>query len=412
VILNNGKNLASSIMKKISFRVNSSYFSLVLSVLVVCLIATQSVLCNPFLAEDNHHTSMEPLPWNYSVAPDSTHDTTIRKPRTRLLALPALFYLPKTKLGGGALSLMSFRTDTTFDVRPSTITLVGVYTQRKQTVIEIEPKIFFAKNKYFFTGDLTYLNFPDRLFGVGNTTADSTEENFTPRIFRVRLSFQQEFTPSFYAGLLYRMEHHEILESDSGGLVATNRILGANGGLQSGFGIYANWDSRTNIFFPADGIYYYFSAAAFGGFVGSDFGFSRIKMDMRNYFTLAEDHVLATRFYSEYLHGDVPFQQMARIGGDDQMRGYFEGRYRDNVLYSAQAEYRLVPFWWRIGATGFASLGGVASSLDKARLTDLHYTVGGGLRFIFDEDDKLTVRFDIGFTELGSNFYVTLREAF
>jgi hypothetical protein len=45
------------------------------------------------------------------------------------------------------------------------------------------------------------------------------------------------------------------------------------------------------------------------------------------------------------------------------MRGYYEGRFRERQLYAVQAEYRAHLFW-RVGAVGFASLGGVARDID------------------------------------------------
>ena len=94
------------------------------------------------------------------------------------------------------------------------------------------------------------------------------------------------------------------------------------------------------------------------------------------------------------------------------MRGYYEGRYRDRNVVVLQAEYRL-PIFWRFGAVGFAGVSDVAHRFRDFKFDNLKYSYGFGLRYLFNKNEKMYVRFDIGFGRGGmSGFYFSVFEAF
>jgi hypothetical protein len=75
------------------------------------------------------------------------------------------------------------------------------------------------------------------------------------------------------------------------------------------------------------------------------------------------------------------------MGGGSIMRGYYQGRYRDNVLLATQAEVRW-PLGGRFGIVGFAGLAEVQSGFGDMNFDDLEPSVGGGLRFRFNKAEK------------------------
>lgn len=94
------------------------------------------------------------------------------------------------------------------------------------------------------------------------------------------------------------------------------------------------------------------------------------------------------------------------------MRGYIYGRYRDKNMITLQTEYRF-PLFWRFGAVGFVGAGDVASRYDKFRFNSFKYTFGFGIQFMFDLQEKINARLDIGFGENGKScIYVMVLEAF
>ena len=77
-----------------------------------------------------------------------------------------------------------------------------------------------------------------------------------------------------------------------------------------------------------------------------------------------------------------------------------------------QLEYRQY-FWWKFGFVVFAGAGDVASELMKFSLTELKYSYGFGLRFLFNKEEKVNLRVDLGFGNDGtSGLYFGIEEAF
>ena len=77
--------------------------------------------------------------------------------------------------------------------------------------------------------------------------------------------------------------------------------------------------------------------------------------------------------------GHVPFQLMPSLGGQNLLRGYFAGRFRDHKAIAAQSELRF-RVWRRMGGVLFASLGQVAANRQQLAVDRLHYAYGFGLR--------------------------------
>ncbi len=94
------------------------------------------------------------------------------------------------------------------------------------------------------------------------------------------------------------------------------------------------------------------------------------------------------------------------------MRGYYEGRYRDKFLMLMQLEYRHM-FAKRFGFAVFGGAGNVSEDMLSYNLKDIKYNYGGGLRFRFNEEEKVNLRVDIGIGADGnSGIYFGIEEAF
>jgi len=116
--------------------------------------------------------------------------------------------------------------------------------------------------------------------------------------------------------------------------------------------------------------------------------------------------------YDGFISGDPPFQMLNKLGGSYWMRGYYEGRYRDKNMLTFQAEYRF-PVVWRFGGAAFAGIGDVAEELDAFRFDEFKYSLGFGVRFMFDTQERINARLDIGFNTDGDmGIYALVLEAF
>src|SRR5262249_42178333 len=118
------------------------------------------------------------------------------------------------------------------------------------------------------------------------------------------------------------------------------------------------FDSRDNSINASRGLY-----AEIGSFfnsksIGSEFNFNRYTADIRKFYPLSEKQVIAVQAKGIFESGDVPFRELAFFGGQRNMRGFYEGRFRDKQMLQTQAEYRH-HFAKRHGVVLFGSAGQV-----------------------------------------------------
>jgi len=331
---------------------------------------------------------------------------------SHFFALPVIFYTPETKLALGAGGGYYFRTSKVDSVtKLSRLDGFMVYTLRNQFKVTLAPDVYFKRNVYRFQSALSFSYFTDKFFGIGPDTTKDMEENYISRIYTFQFNFQRKIFLQLNAGLKYELGRFRLVEIDEDGLLSTGTISGSRGGIGSGIGFFMSRDTRDNIYFPSSGSYHEASVLFFRRTFGSDFHFNRYILDLRKYVTFLASHVLAIQGYFSFITGDPPFQMMSLMGGQNNMRGYWFGRFRDKNLITFQAEYR-IPLVKRIGVVGFAGLGNVADRLSRFGRSDLKYSLGFGLRYAFNPKEKLNIRLDFGFTKEGLGFYVTATEAF
>lgn len=330
--------------------------------------------------------------------------------RHSVLPIPVVFYTPETRWGGGAAALHSFRSGP--EGRPTVSGANIVYTQNRQVAAEFQTTAYLREDGYVVSAVAAHTKFPDVFFGIGNATVAEDQEEYTSRVTRAELDVRRRVAPGAYLGVLYQARSAAMIERAEDGRLAADGVAGSDGGLVSGAGAVAMWDTRDNILFPTTGSFHTASIFRSGGPLGGDFQMTRYSVDLRRYLSLRDGHVVAFQGYLRSVAGDVPFDMLPRLGGQSIMRGTFQGRYRDRHLVAAQAEYR-AHLWRRLGLAAFAGAGQVAPDLDAVALTDLHYSLGLGFRFMIDRRERMNLRIDLGYGRDGaSGVYITVGESF
>jgi hypothetical protein len=326
--------------------------------------------------------------------------------------IPAIFYTPETRFAAGASVLLFFRgKDGGREARPSTVAPTLIFTQNSQIIAVIGYELNLKRDRYRVTGGLGYLKFPDLFFGIGPDTPDDNEEEYTPRTAFFSTAVQRVIRNRFSLGLQYEFGHSEISDKEEGGLLDSGTIPGSDGGTVSGLGPIVSWDTRDNLFYAMRGSFHTVSATFFDQALGSDFTFQRYRIDLRTFFSLVEKNVLAFQAVFSFIEGNPPFQAMSQIGGSALMRGYYEGRYRDNHAVILQAEWRR-RVWWRFGVAAFVGVGDVAPRIRDFEIRDFKPAVGAGVRFLIDRGEGISVRLDFGFVGGTPGPYITINEAF
>jgi outer membrane protein assembly factor BamA len=298
----------------------------------------------------------------------------------------------------------------------SRLSEVATFSTEGQINISVSTDLNWHQGRYMVLGYINYKQQPEYILGIGNDVSrDSVEAIEVTRLKFVNYGMIQ-FVKNFYAGIGVDLTNYLDVQTDSNSYLIRNNVAGIEGGTGVGLGFSAAYDTRDNRYNPYKGMYAMLKTMTFPSFLGNPYLYSSVDFDIRKYYNPWFKHVIAvqatTSYRSEYENGAVPFYELALMGGEDKMRGYYKGALRDHVLMDAQLEYRM-PIWKILGATAFVGTGRVAPSYSEMSLDGLWVSYGFGLRLKVDSAHNTNLRFDWGFGPGGINgFYINFAEAF
>jgi hypothetical protein len=333
--------------------------------------------------------------------------TAAAAPTADWLVLPFASYAPDTKLAGGL--VVGYYRPEPAEGRASSVQATITVTQRRQLIAQVTPELYLADGRWRVQGEMQVSHFPNSFYGIGGGTPAAAEEAYTSRYVVLDGTAQRRVGPTLRVGPRVLVRADAVRDPDADGLIDRGRVPGADGGLAVGGGGSAFWDGRDSRYYPRTGTYAEVVATLYSAAWGSDYTFAQVKTDLRAYRSLGPG-VLAGQVYTESVAGTAPFQLLPLLGGADRMRGYREGRFRDDVYWAAQAEYRF-PLFWRLKGAAFASAGEVGPRLGAALARDVEAAVGLGGRFRFT-DDGVHGRLDLAYSPTGIELYISLGEAF
>ncbi len=345
-----------------------------------------------------------------------------RPDRPSFIPLPGVFYSPETRLGVAIFVAPVFRLGPDTLTRKSTARLLGYYTQEKQWSIQVEHALFTPGERYAIVGNWRFYDYPIFYYGTGDNTQTADEEliqykliTFSQRVLR-RVGGggnSGQAARRWFVGPQAVVTTLWDLDATQAPKLRERPARELQPTLIAGAGPVLLLDTRDRLTFPTRGAYAEVSATFTG--LGGDYSFGRYVADVRRYISLggpvsAPRHVLAFQGLVQFHAGEVPFRELAPLGGISLLRGYYEGRYRGRQLAAVQAEYRF-PVWRRFGGVAFAGVGDVGHSVsdfDHPRVAG-----GAGLRFTFNRRERLNVRADYGIgMGNSSGFYFSIGEAF
>jgi hypothetical protein len=324
--------------------------------------------------------------------------------------IPALIYSPETSLGIGARAIRIFRPKggNPSQLRPSSLPITLMYTLNNQTIFTTELDLWLNENRDYINGRVELSNFPFYYFGIGNDPLPKDEgELYGNRFVYFHANYLRKIANGLYIGPRYEFRADDIFDRVEGGVLETSQVSGYDGQLLSGIGLNLNHDTRDNIFQPTKGWHNRLGWMGFTPVLGSNFTFNQYNIDIRKYFKFNRNQVLAIQSWWSFTTGNPTFQHISLIGGSDRMRGYFEGRFRDNHALVQQAEYR-IPIYRNLGIVVFGHAGQVASQVGEFNLGRMRYGAGFGFRYKINKEG-LNIRFDLAFGDQTA-FYFGLNE--
>lgn len=311
-----------------------------------------------------------------------------------------------TKLGLGLVASGVYRVDPNDrSLPPSNISFYSDVTTTGFYLLGIRGNTIFPEDKYRLRANIYFFSFPSKYWGIGYQNA-RREDDYTKykRLEnQICFDFSRRIAPDTYLGITTLYRHVNGRDFDD--------ISFLNGQKKDitvlGFGLTMSYDSRDFLPNPYKGLYVTLEQIFFPDFFGNKF--KRTEFILRNYNHLWKGAILASDLQGTFNYGHTPWSMVAQLGGSYQMRGYYEGQYRDNDLIQTQLEIRQ-HIYNRHGVVVWAGAGNVFPEFKRFRWKETLPSYGLGYRWEFKK--RINVRLDYGFGKGQSGFYFNIDEAF
>ncbi len=335
--------------------------------------------------------------------------------KSNFIVYPTLAYTPETKTEVGLVNLYLFYANHNKKNRLSEVNTFSFYTAEKQYGFLLDHAIYGDGDKLFFLGRGKFQHFPMKYYGIGMNTPEEGYDIVSNTNIQLRERVLRKIKRNFFIGAEFDFQKMYNVEFSALNPIGYDYPTGYKGSSNIGFGMGLVYDNRKNVMNVRKGLFAELALLNYSKSFGSTNSFVSTQLDFR-YFRegFNPKDVLALQGSALLNNGDVPFNQMAMIGGESMMRGYYLGRFRDKNSFTSQAEYRFLPFGFskRLGAAAFISTATVAPSAKSLFSSSFKMAGGVGARYLLFKSKDIFVRFDLGFTPEGNGYYFYIGEAF
>ena len=289
-------------------------------------------------------------------------------------------------------------------------------------------------DKFRIFGQFSYKNTQENFYGVGYDTNKNYVRSDTTSQYRYSgIQINPWFLfrigeSNFFAGPQVDITYDHITDPakhmiDQPDYVRAGGTDEGYKNFSSGIGFLATYDTRDVPANPYKGIYLNVSGLLYEKFLGSNTNFYRIELDYRQYLNVGKRRVLAWTVQSKHTFGkdkDIPLNKYVLTGTPFDLRGYYQGQYRDKSSHLAIVEYRHMfntdkSNWIKkvINRLGFVAWGGCGfMGPNPGKVEGVLPNAGLGLRI--EVQPRMNVRLDLGrdFTNRQNLFYFNMTEAF
>lgn len=372
--------------------------------LLLALLSTCSLLAQP---RDGRQSF--PVRYFNKLFKDTSH-----KEDNQLLIYPIVAYSPETsvELGASVLYVAYAKHDTTN--RLSEINGTAFYTINNQFGAIFDHALYSHHNNWFLLGKIKFQSFPLSYYGIGPVTPDKKLARVDAFQFQFKERLLRKVRNNFYIGLETDIQHLGNVDFVGFDTTLYKKPYGHEGSTNFGLGLGFLYDNRHNVLNVRKGFFSELAFIHYPSAIGSDYEFTSVFTDVRWFHPIRQRNVLAIQLAGQFSYGNPPFNQLALIGGESIMRGYYLGRFRDRNLVATQVEYRMLPFWFakRWGASVFAGTGTVFNSFQTLKADHIVFAGGAGVRFQLFPRKDVWIRLDVAFTNEGNGIYIFVGEAF
>lgn len=263
-----------------------------------------------------------------------------------------------------------------------------------------------------------------RFYGIGQSTKDDAESNYTLREVEGSLLLNFELIRHLYGSITLMGKRSWIRPGTIDDIVSLDErfpdVEGRDGGYSLPVELAIEYDTRDSQVTPSAGIHLraFFRIADESAL--SSFNMRRYGAVGKLYLPKDSEgrFVTALRALLEYTEGDnIPFYEQCSVGGGTSLRGFGEGRFYDRhrMLFNIEERIRCVRFpvgeiSLDVETAVFVDVGQVFASFRNFDHRDFELVFGAGLRLVVRE--QIVAKVDIGYGSEGSAVYAGLNYPF
>lgn len=350
----------------------------------------------------------------------------IENVKPQFAILPAAGYSLQTGFAVVMAANMQFYTNPKNLTKASGACASITYTQKDQLIIPIFLNYWSKSNRFNFSSDNRYMNYPTQNFGIGPKSIEADGYTIVYSYLKLHEMFSFQMAKNTYLGIGYFYDYFwNIKELDAPPPPPDNgpphTLLGKYGKkdqeLSSGIVLRPFYDSRPNQINPMKGALISGTFRVNPPFMGSDMPWASAIIEFRKYirFPAASHNVIALWNYNWFTQGRAPYLLLPSTGWDDQFntgRGYLQGRYKDKNMMYLEAEYRFR--LTKNGLLGAVVFGNIQTYSRDINSKDLFIPAAGtGLRIKLNKFATTNLAIDYAWGINNSQgFFVNLGEVF
>lgn len=309
-----------------------------------------------------------------------------------------------------------------YGLRGEVLRVVASYTEeieRRFSLRYVDPA--FGQGRFFLGfGGAFFKNATSRFFGLGPSTPESDETNYTNRELRADWQLGLRLNDVTQIAIAQRYREVELQRGATDLPFTLSRFPGVDGGGGAsilGHRAIFNYDTRDHLVTPTDGTQVMASAEVNLNFENAEhLVYYRYELEVKKLFPSPSKRVILV------LRGDlqatfgtqVPFYERSSLGGQNNLRGFGEDRFIDKQLLVFNAEQRMHVLRTRIfnvyadfELAPFVDIGRVFNTFGDLQLAD-DFEVTPGLGFRGIVRPNVVGRVDYGYSSEGGAVFAGL----
>lgn len=318
-------------------------------------------------------------------------------------------YSTDTKFGIGLVAAGLYRSDPRDSLSaPSNVSLFGDVSTVGFYMLGIRGTHKFPRDTHRLDYTMYFYSFPCYIWGLGydQGNIDNNKSKMKRWQAKAKASWLMRAADGLFLGPTLAIDYvygHEFARPEviEGQHTST---------FDFGVGLTAMYDTRDNLTAPKRGMFVSLQQLVLPKFLGNKNLTATTDFRIDGYIPVWRGGTLAADLRSQFNFGTTEWSMLAQLGDSYSMRGYYQGRYRDNHKVEAQVELRQ-HIWRRNGIAVWAGAGTVFPKFSEFKMSHVLPNFGIGYRWEFKKN--VNVRLDYGIGKKGqSGFIFNINEAF